>query len=157
MIDKKKLLELIIEDYENKLQQYQKAMDDAQKEANFHKGAMESRYDTFKEEALMLKEGLAKQFKEVQEVLKILSSYKFNILNKKYNKVLPGSIVRCLIDDEEKYFFIIKNIMLDEYKIDNKIITTLNSDAPLAKKMLNLEEGDEFEFNNSFVEILEIM
>jgi transcription elongation GreA/GreB family factor len=133
-------------------------MEEAQQEANYHKGAMESRYDTFKEEAQMLKEGFAKQFNETNEVLKILQSYKMNIIDKKFNKALPGAIVKCIVNDkDERNFFIIKGVHFNEYNINDICITTLNSDAPLAKKLLNLEEGDEIEFNNDLLEIEEII
>jgi len=46
-----------------------RAMDTAQAEANEHKGAMASRYDTFKEEAQALRDGHAKQCQELAEVL----------------------------------------------------------------------------------------
>jgi len=158
MIDKKKILEVLIADYKDKLERYKKSMEEAQQEANYHKGAMESRYDTFKEEAQMLKEGFAKQFNETNEILKILQSYKMNVIDKKFNKVLPGAIVKCIINDkDEKNFFIIKGIHFNEYNINDVYITTLNSDAPLAKKLLNLEEGDEIEFNNDLLEIEEII
>ena len=158
MFDKKKILEVIIADYKDKLERYKKSMEDAQKEANYHKGAMESRYDTFKEEAQMLKEGFAKQFNETNEILKILQSYKMNIIDKKFNKVLPGAIVKCTINNkDEKNFFIIKGIHFNEYNINDIYIITLNSDAPLAKKLLNLEEGDEIKFNNDLLEIEEII
>jgi len=158
MIDKKKILEVLMADYKDKLERYKKSMEEAQQEANYHKGAMESRYDTFKEEAQMLKEGFAKQFNETNEVLRILQSYKMNVVDKKFNKVLPGAIVKCIINDkDEKNFFIIKGIHFNEYKINDVYITTLNSDAPLAKKFLNLEEGDEIKFNNDLLEIKEII
>jgi len=158
MIDKKKILEVIIADYKDKLERYKRSMEEAQQEANYHKGAMESRYDTFKEEAQMLKEGFAKQFNETNEVLKILQSYKMNIIDKKFNKALPGAIVKCIVNDkDERNFFIIKRVHFNEYNINDICITTLNSDAPLAKKLLNLEEGDEIEFNNDLLEIEEII
>jgi transcription elongation GreA/GreB family factor len=158
LIDKENLLKIIIKDYEKKLEYYKSSMDDSQKEANMHKGAMESRYDTFKEEAQMLKDGFAKQYQQINEILKILSSYKYNILNKKFNKVLPGTVVKCLInEDEEKFFFIIKGIFLNEYKFNNIKITTLNSDTPFAKKLLNLEKDDEVKFNEDIIEIIEII
>ena len=157
MINKEEILKTIINDYESKLEKYKKAMDEAQKEANFHKGAMESRYDTFKEEAQMLKEGFARQFNEVNEILKTLIYYQASILNKKYRKVLPGAIVKCTIDgNEEKYFFIIQGIVLQDYIVGNIKVTTLNSEAPLAKKIINLEEGEETEFNGKTIEINKI-
>ncbi|MGD0816695.1 MAG: hypothetical protein ABSA83_24150 [Verrucomicrobiota bacterium] len=45
------------------------AMDAAQAEANTHKGAMSSRYDTFKEEAQALRNGHAKQCQLLGEVI----------------------------------------------------------------------------------------
>lgn len=158
MINKKKILEVIILDYQEKLERYKKSMENAQKEANHHKGAMESRYDTFKEEAQILKEGFAKQYNKTNEILKILQSYKMNIIDKNFHKVLPGSIVKCIVNNkDEKNFFIIKGVNFNEYNINDICITTLNSDAPLAKKLLNLEEGDEIAFNNNLFEIEEIL
>lgn len=48
---KKKIIELLRLELENKTDFLKNAIDDAQKEAASHKGRMESRYDTFKEEA----------------------------------------------------------------------------------------------------------
>ncbi len=58
---KKQLVEFIIKDLDNKIHSYEDEMKKAQKEANSHIGAMESRYDTFKEEAQMLTDGFARQ------------------------------------------------------------------------------------------------
>jgi len=157
-MDKKKILEFLIKEYEKKLKMYKEKMDEAQEESNYHKGAMQSRYDTFKEEAQMLKEGFAKQYKEIINILNILSSYKINIKNKKFSKVLPGSIVKCLFNGkEEKNFFIISGIEFGKYEINDITLYTLNPKTPLGKKILNLEIGDEIEFNGDLIEILNII
>ena len=47
---KKKLIEICKHELETRIELHKRAMEEAQEEANAHKGAMESRYDSFKEE-----------------------------------------------------------------------------------------------------------
>ena len=64
-MEKVKIREILIntckKELEKQLNELKKAMDDAQFEANQHIGAMESRYDSFKEEAQARVSGFARQ------------------------------------------------------------------------------------------------
>ena len=70
---KKELINICIELLNEKRKHYEEEMIDTQNEANQFKGAMESRYDTFKEELQERKNHLAVQHNQILNDLSIIN------------------------------------------------------------------------------------
>jgi len=68
----------VLEKLKTDLMRTIKQRDEAQQEANSHVGAMESRYDTFKEEAQYLVSGCNKQIEKLNKDIDILTSFIMN-------------------------------------------------------------------------------
>jgi transcription elongation GreA/GreB family factor len=158
MVEIKKQLLLKIKEYlKEQLLLYKKEMDRAQAEANYHKGAMESRYDTFKEEAQMLKDALQGQYNDTKNTLNSIANYEKNIdLNKKGEIVRIGSIVEIKRDEKVEYYFIFPKVLYQEIEIENKRYICINNETPFAKAILNKESGEVLEFNGMSIEIIEV-
>ncbi|MFC1760439.1 hypothetical protein ACFLZD_02840, partial [Candidatus Neomarinimicrobiota bacterium] len=93
---KKILLEKCKNELESEIDILKKAINDAQFEANQHKGAMESRYDTFKEEAQARKSGFELQLFKKYKILNLLKSIHENSICK---NVGVGAIVETSKDN----------------------------------------------------------
>ena len=155
---KKQLLFGITSSLEKQLKIYKKEMDRAQEEANYHKGAMESRYDTFKEEAQMLKDALGGQYNNTIEILNSIISYEKNIDLKSCNEVVKvGSIIEIDREGEVEYYFIFPKVPYQEIEVGDKKYICINNETPFAKAILNKEIGELLEFNGINIEIVEIV
>jgi transcription elongation GreA/GreB family factor len=153
---KYKLIDLLILDLEKQLDAYENEMKKAQEEANYHKGAMASRYDTFKEEAQMLKDGFARQYQKSLEILASLNQFKKNITINNKDIVTVGSLVSVLEDETEKEYYILPDITYTSFEIENIKFECISSHTPLAKALLGKEIDDEVIFNNRYLEILDL-
>ena len=79
------IVDCIIEKVENQIRNAERGQSDAIEESKAHKGAMASRYDTFKEEAQYLAGGYAAQLVELNKILRALKSVRDN----------PPTITKC--------------------------------------------------------------
>lgn len=125
----------------------QESVRDSQSEANSHIGAMQSRYDTFKEEAQYLATAqkirsikLEGSIKECERLMERLSN---DMLA--FNKVEPGALV--VISDEcklglEKSFLIVPDCAGERVSIGGKHALCVTPDAPVIKPFIGLEQGD---------------
>ena len=96
------------------LNQAKSAIVDAQTEANYHIGAMQSRYDTFKEEAQYLV--AAQQIRVIDLEQKISQCdnliIKLNSPNFKFNTIEMGAMFSVIDFDGNKRRYFLKNIYL---------------------------------------------
>ena len=145
---KKTLLEICKSEIQNQMLQQKQAMDDAQEEANAHKGAMESRYDTFKEEAQRKKDAHAKQYHQ----LMILDSALGNVTLDEHNEVKFGSVV----ETEETNYFLFAYIFNDLIELNNKKFLSINLMSPLGKAMNGKKKGDKIVFNKKESTIIDV-
>jgi transcription elongation GreA/GreB family factor len=132
-----------------KIEMHEKAMEEAQKEANYHKGAMESRYDTFKEDAQEKRNSHAKKIAETTKILSSLNSIKNLPVN---NKVSFGSVVEA----HPISYFIFVYVFMKPVEIDGKQFLPINLLSPLGQKLATKKKGDKVEFNNKKIEILDV-
>lgn len=126
------------------------AAKEAQKEANYHIGAMQSRYDTFKEEAQYLAEaqklrilnlkGKVIQSEELIQKLMSQSSKEKTIVN-------LGSVV-CIETESENqiYYFLVPDGTGQAVKIGQYQAICINPEAPIAKPIMECQLEDEIEF-----------
>lgn len=139
------ILDYIINEVKDQIKNAEQGRLDAIEESKAHKGAMESRYDTFKEEAQYLAGGYAARLVELGRTLGVLKSI----------RDCPPTITKgsgyAIIEVENlengsriKYFLLPAgggNI----YEIEGEKITILNVGALLARAFIGVVVGDEVE------------
>jgi transcription elongation GreA/GreB family factor len=133
-------------------------MINAQTEANQHKGAMASRYDTFKEEAQALRDGYARQLEVLLRDITLLSEIK----DVKTERVEFGSIVVTKEIDNDtgkiqtRKYFIFANNVDSSIKIGTNEYTLVSPGSPLGKCLVNMESGDIVKFRGKNIEITDV-
>ena len=139
------ILDRIIEDAEAQIKNAEHGWLDAIEESKAHKGAMESRYDTFKEEAQYLAGGYAAQLVELGKTLGVLKS-----IRNYPPTVTKGSgyaivEVENLDDGSRAKYFLLPAGGGNTYEVEGGKITVLNVSAPMARAFIDAVAGDEVE------------
>lgn len=142
---KTSLLDLAIANIEQQIEAAERGRKDALEESKFHKGAMASRYDTFKEEAQYLAGGFVARIQELSSQLSALKSMQMRLAAK--NKVSGGAIVE--VEDvnagvKTKYFLLPAGGG-ETYEVNGEQYSILTIQAPLARVLFGKAEGDEAE------------
>lgn len=147
---KKTLFDFCRKFLEEKMKFHSDMMEEEQKIANMYKGAMESRYDTFKEEAQARKDGHAKK---VEYFLKLQSELLSIIPNSINEEVRPGSVV---ILSSGVNFYIFAFITEDDIEVGDLEITPISLSSPIGSIIAGKKAGDTFRFNGKIVEISDV-
>lgn len=139
------VLDRIIKEVENQIKNAERGRLDALEESKAHKGAMESRYDTFKEEAQYLAGGYAARLVELGKTLGALKS-----IRDYPPTITKGSgyaIVEAenLEDGSRTKYFLLPAGGGNTYEVEGGEITILNVGAPLAQAFIGTVAGDEVE------------
>lgn len=108
---------------------------------------MESRYDTFKEEAQAERDNFKKQRFNVQNSLLIINEIPVEIID----VIKLGAIIET---DKNNYFVSVG--ILDAIEIDNKKYLLISLGSPIGQALLNKKSGDEVEFRNQKIKIKNI-
>jgi transcription elongation GreA/GreB family factor len=145
---KQSLVKISKSEIQRQMSIQKQAMDDAQEEANAHKGAMESRYDSFKEEAQRKKDGHAQQYHQLMK----LDSALGNVLIEEYDEVKFGSVV----ETEQTNYFMFAYIFDEPLEVDGKKYLSINMLSPLGKAMNGQKKGSKITFNNKELTIVEV-
>ena len=123
----------------------------AQEEANRHVGRMESRYDTFKEEAqyeVAAQEMRIEKYEEgIRQIVNLLAS---PALLESSAKAQVGSLIALRTETGDEKRFVIApaggGIVIRD---DGDPLTVLTLDAPLGQRLLGLSIGDQCEISNT--------
>lgn len=140
------ILDRIIEQVEAQFESAERGRMDAIEESKAHKGAMQSRYDTFKEEAQYLAGGFNARLEERGKMLAALKS-----LRDFPPAITKGSGYAIIevenLDDGSriKYFLLPSGGGGNTYEADGEEITILNVGAPMARAFIGTIAGDEVE------------
>lgn len=148
LLIKKQLLDECKRIIEREIINTKRAMDEAQEEANSHKGAMESRYDTFKEEAQYKAGAYARKLIQLNQQLTQLNLMKIEI----NNNVKLGSII---ITNDKKYF-VIGYLSSEPICVDGESFNLISLSSPLGQKFFNKKAGDTIIFNNREIKIEQV-
>ena len=142
---KETLLGLVIADIEKQIATSEQGRQDSIEESKAHKGAMASRYDTFKEEAQYLAGGFAARIQELSSQLAALKSMRTRLAAN--SKVSGGAIVEVEdIDTGTKTkYFLLPYGGGNAYEVNGERYSTLTIQAPLARILFGKEERDEVE------------
>jgi len=141
---KKKLIEFAKSEVEKKINFLKNAINNAQKESASHKGRMESRYDTFKEEAQAAVNSYRKQLFEMRQLLFFINEIPLEITD----KIELGSIIET---NENNYFISVG--ILDSIDINGKKYLLISPESPIGQIFLGKKSGDEFEFRGRKIKI----
>ena len=117
------------------------------KEATSHKGRMESRYDTFREEAQAKRDDYKKQLFNIQELLSVINKIPIKIIN----IAQLGSIIET---SENSYFISIG--ILDAINVDGQKYLLISPESPIGQMFLGKKSRDEFEFRSRKIKIKNI-
>jgi len=144
---KNKIIEFSKIELGEKIDFLNRAINDAQKEAASHKGRMESRYDTFREEAQAKRDAYKKQLFDTQKLLSVI-----NEISPKINKEIQiGSIVET---NENNYFISVG--ILDKIEINKQKYSPISPESPIGQILLQKKIGEEFEFRERKIKIKNI-
>jgi transcription elongation GreA/GreB family factor len=158
---KNKLYIKTVSHLKNLINIYENQRQDAQNEANFHKGAIVSRYDSFKEEAQILEDGLSGIINELRVSLnRVISLHSYLLKDKKENcSIYIGSLVQVSVLEKGvesiEYLFFLEN--LGQFTIENLTIQTIGKDSPLGSIFFGKKVDDEFTFKGREFVILKIV
>lgn len=163
MYDKKALFTKLCDQLEAMIEEAKAARHDAESESRSHKGAMESRYDTFKEEAQALAGGHGKRELDLRrQLIRIKSLTTEGHAFALATAVQTGSVVRIKDHDAgEELRYLIVNAA-GGLKLEHESIqfVSLSFTSPLGRALLRKETGDfvvfQVEGRKRSLEILEI-
>lgn len=139
------IINRIIEEVDTHIKNAERGRLDAIEESKAHKGAMESRYDTFKEEAQYLAGGYAARLVELGKTLGALKSirdYSPTVI-KGFGYAIVE--IKNLDDGSRSKYFLLPAGGGNTYEVEGEEITVLNVGAPMARAFIGVVAGDEVE------------
>lgn len=139
------VLGLIIEGVEGQIKNAERGRLDAIEESKAHKGAMASRYDTFKEEAQYLAGGHSALLLELSKTLCALRSIKDRPPTISMGSGYAIIEAKNLDDGSKTKYFLLPAGGGNTYEVDGDRITVLSVAAPLARAFIGAVAGDEVE------------
>lgn len=144
--EKIKVLENILSSLLGMVDQAKSAMADAQEEANYHIGAMQSRYDTFKEEAQYLVAAQQIRLIELENQISQCEMIKMKLSSEGYrfSRVEMGAFFSVVKSDESRRsYFIVPGGNGLMVAINNAKALCVSIEAPVIRSYIGLSEGDE--------------
>lgn len=127
---------------------YEERMEEEQKTANMYKGAMESRYDTFKEEVQERKNMHAVKADNLLRIKSVILSSD----NNEFSSVIPGAVVETSFEN----YFILSFLFYEPIIIDGKEFYTISLDSPIGKAITGKRQGETIIFNGNEITINDI-
>jgi len=143
-----RLIEICKNEIKLRIALNEKFMKEEQEIANQYKGAMESRYDTFKEEAQARKDAYAMQ---IDKLLK-LNSELFLIKIDNPEEAEYGAVV----ETNRMNYFIFYFLFDEPLKIDKKDYCIISLESPIGIALKNKKRNDKFTLNGKEYQILNI-
>jgi transcription elongation GreA/GreB family factor len=112
-------------------------------ESKAHKGAMESRYDTFKEEAQYVAGGYNAQLEGLNRTLTLLEAIKSHPMGGSMVSVCSIIEVKNLDDGVTDKYFLVPAGGGETYEVEEQKITAVNVSAPMARAFIGFVAGSE--------------
>jgi hypothetical protein len=109
------------------------AMTEAQKEANSHKGAMVSRYDTFKEEAQTLRDGHARQLQVIAEAAALMGQ-----LQPSHCETVG---LGAVLSTSQGNYFVSTGLIDDALTVAGERYECVSISAPIIRQLRGLAKG----------------
>ncbi|MBU1151961.1 GreA/GreB family elongation factor [Patescibacteria group bacterium] len=126
------------------LQTAKKGKKSSEEDAKNASHAMESRYDSFREEAEALAGGHEKIEAELEDALSLLSKIKSECIQVR-SKIAAGALITLedIETGEESNYYVIPNGSGRKLNIEDTEFTCISPQTPLGQKLIQKEEGDE--------------
>jgi len=131
-----------------KLVEMERAGKKSQAEANEHKGAMASRYDTFKEEAQYLAAGYQRQIATLHSVLRILEGVDIAPKNR-------GGL-GAVIETQDVRYFIAASLNGESVHIDGAEFIPISAECPIGEALTGKVEGDTVHFRGRTLDVIRV-
>jgi len=144
---KKRLLQECIRLLNGQMKAAKDAMDEAQESANEHHGAMEDKFESFRENCQIQRDMYARQLDELMTTMGLLRRIN---ATKQNNEVSLGAVV---LTELQNYFI---GVSLGEIKLEGESYYAISGMSPIFKAMAGKTTGDSFEFRGKHYKILQI-
>ncbi len=123
------------------------AMDEAQESANEHQGAMEDKFESFRENCQIQRDMYARQLDELMRTMGVLRNINATKTNK---EVSLGAVVQTEL---QNYFI---GVSLGEIKLEEESYFAISGMSPLYKAMAGKTAGEEFSFRDKIYRIQQV-
>jgi transcription elongation GreA/GreB family factor len=144
---KKRLLQESIHVLNSQIQAAKDAMDEAQRSANEHQGAMEDKFESFRENCHIQRDMYARQLDELISTMAVLRRINATKLN---NDVSLGAVIHTNL---QNYFI---GVSLGELKVNEESFFAISAMSPIFKAMAGKVAGDTFTFRDKEYKILQL-
>ena len=144
---KKRLLQESIHILNAQISAAKEAMDEAQNSANEHDGAMEDKFESFRENCQIQRDMYARQLDELISTMALLRRIN---ATKQNHDVSLGAVVHT---DLQNYFI---GVSLGEIKVDGESFFAISGMSPIFKAMAGKTTGDTFTFRDKEYKILQV-
>ncbi|GGG01628.1 hypothetical protein GCM10011323_03110 [Pontibacter amylolyticus] len=144
---KKRLLQESTKLLNMQIQAAKDAMDEAQESANEHHGAIEDKFESFREACQIQRDMYARQLDELITTMGVLKRVNSTKENK---EVSFGAVV---MTELQNYFI---GVSLGEIKIDGESFYAISGLSPLYKAMEGKSSGESFEFRGKSYKVLQV-
>lgn len=121
--------------------------EEAQSESNRHIGRMESRYDTFKEEAQYLADSHARTTSRLREDLRLLGILAETI-DSSHTVVGVGSAFTLKSGVTSNIYLMVPSVGGTHIYADGHDVITISAESDLAKVLIGKKAGDSFMFRD---------
>lgn len=144
---KKKLLQESTRMLTTQIQAAKEAMDEAQESANEHHGAIEDKFESFRENCQIQRDMYARQLDELITTMGVLKRVNSTKENK---EVSFGAVV---MTELQNYFI---GVSLGEIKLDGESFYAISGLSPLYKAMEGKTSGETFVFRGKEYKVLQV-
>lgn len=144
---KKKLLSECLRLQRANAEEAKRAMDEAQESANEHQGAIEDKFESFRESCHIQRDMFAKQYDEAISGLHMLRRI---VATKENAEVKLGSVVETTF---QNYFI---SVSLGEITAEGKKYYAISTQSPLYQAIADKQKGDVFSFRGKEYKILNV-
>ncbi|GAB3196374.1 transcription elongation GreA/GreB family factor [Pontibacter aydingkolensis] len=142
---KKRLLQESIQILTGQIKAAKDAMDEAQSSANEHDGAMEDKFESFRENCQIQRDLYARQLDELISTMALLRRINATKVN---HDISLGAVVHTEL---QNYFI---GVSLGELKVDGESYFAISGMSPIFKAMAGKTAGETFTFRDKTYKIL---
>ena len=142
-IDKKKIVEILIEKLNSELKELESAARSARDLATSSESKSEGKYDTRAIEASYLAGAQSKRVEEIKMDIQMLEDLEVNIGAS--SKLQLGSLALIDCNGQERFYFLSSTSGGSMLMVDNQPILVISVFSPIGDAALGLGEGETFE------------
>jgi transcription elongation GreA/GreB family factor len=159
-MDKKKLLDHIIQQLETELLLITEAAKNTYEIATHEENKAENEYDTRGLEASYLAGAQAERVAEMKNSISLLKSVKLKSFSSE-EPIGYSAIIEIQAEQKLKTVFVLPKAGGTQITFDEKLLSIVTPDSPLGEALIGLKVGDEFSIdagkNQKYYEIISIL